>query len=111
MIRVLFIHQNLPGRLRRPMRYLRTRPGHAAVAIGEETTARREPAGTSVNLGDRPRIRIGNAVPMQSQPGSTCAACDLEPCRGAHVVMRGLPARRGLLTPLPHAARVDEVAA
>jgi hypothetical protein len=104
MIRVLFIHQNLPGRLRRPMRYLRTRPGHAAVAIGEETTARREPAGTSVNLGDRPRIRIGNAVPMQSQPGSTCAACDLEPCR-VHVVMRGL------LTPLPHAARVDEVAA
>jgi hypothetical protein len=104
MIRVLFIHQNLPGRLRRPMRYLRTRAGHAAVAIGEETTARREPAGTSVNLGDRPRIRIGNAVPMQSQPGSTCAACDLEPCR-VHVVMRGL------LTPLPHAARVDEVAA
>jgi hypothetical protein len=104
MIRVLFIHQNLPGRLRRPMRYLRTRPGHAAVAIGEETTARREPAGTFVNLGDRPRIRIGNAVPMQSQPVSTCAAGDLEPCR-VHVVMRGL------LTPLPHAARVDEVAA
>jgi hypothetical protein len=25
--------------------------------------------------------------------------------------MRGLPARRGLLTPLPHAARVDEVIA
>ncbi|WP_449405759.1 hypothetical protein [Massilia phosphatilytica] len=56
MIRVLFIHQNLPGQFRRPMRYLQTRPDYEVVAIGEETAVRREPAG--------PKLRvIGYAKP------------------------------------------------
>ena len=45
MIRVLFIHQNLPGQFRRLMRYLQTRPDYQVVAIGEETAVRREPVG------------------------------------------------------------------
>jgi glycosyltransferase involved in cell wall biosynthesis len=48
MIRVLFIHQNLPGQFRRLMRYLQTRPDFDVVAIGEETAVRRESAGPKV---------------------------------------------------------------
>jgi len=36
MLRILFIHQNLPGQFRRLMRYLQTRPDVELVAIGEE---------------------------------------------------------------------------
>jgi glycosyltransferase involved in cell wall biosynthesis len=42
MIRVLFIHQNLPGQFRRLIRYLQTRPDHELTAIGEEAAVRRE---------------------------------------------------------------------
>jgi hypothetical protein len=48
MIRVLFIHQNLPGQFRRLMRYLQTRPDYQVVAIGEETAVRREPVGPAL---------------------------------------------------------------
>ena len=48
MIRVLFIHQNLPGQFRRSMRYLQTRPDYQVVAIGEETGVRREPVGPAL---------------------------------------------------------------
>jgi hypothetical protein len=93
MIRVLFIHQNLPGQFRRLMRYLQTRPDDRVVAIGEETAVRREPVGPAlrvigcarpdgpcekthhclrhvegcVSLDDRLRIRIKNSVSMQSR--------------------------------------------
>jgi len=49
MLRVLFIHQNLPGQFRRLIRHLQTRPDVALTAIGEEAAVRRE------NLG--PRVR------------------------------------------------------
>jgi glycosyltransferase involved in cell wall biosynthesis len=42
MIRVLFIHQNLPGQFRRLIRYLETRPDYDLVAIGEASAVRRE---------------------------------------------------------------------
>jgi hypothetical protein len=45
MIRVLFIHQNLPGQFRRPIRDLQTRPDFALAAIGEETAVKREQLG------------------------------------------------------------------
>jgi len=50
MIRVLFIHQNLPGQFRRLIRDLQSRPDMELTAIGEETAVRRE------NLG--PRLRV-----------------------------------------------------
>jgi len=50
MIRVLFIHQNLPGQFRRLIRDLQSRPDMELTAIGEEAAVRRE------NLG--PRLRV-----------------------------------------------------
>ena len=55
MIRVLFIHQNLPGQFRRLMRYLQTRPDYQVVAIGEETAVRREPVGPALRVIGYPR--------------------------------------------------------
>jgi hypothetical protein len=46
MLRVLFIHQNLPGQFRRLIRYLQTRPDVELVAIGEEAAVTRENLGT-----------------------------------------------------------------
>lgn len=60
MIRVLFIHQNLPGQFRRLIRYLQTRPEVELTAIGEEAAVRRE------NLG--PRLRV-IAYPAPEGPG------------------------------------------
>ena len=45
MLRVLFIHQNLPGQFRRLIRYLQTRPDVELVAIGEEAAVAREKLG------------------------------------------------------------------
>lgn len=45
MLRVLFIHQNLPGQFRRLIRYLQTRPDVELVAIGEEAAVAREKFG------------------------------------------------------------------
>jgi glycosyltransferase involved in cell wall biosynthesis len=60
MLRVLFIHQNLPGQFRRLIRYLQTRPDVELVAIGEEAAVARE------NLG--PKLRtIG--YPKPEGPG------------------------------------------
>lgn len=42
MIRVLFIHQNLPGQFRRLIRHLQTRPEYELTGIGEEAAVRRE---------------------------------------------------------------------
>lgn len=42
MIRVLFIHQNLPGQFRRLIRYLQSQPGYELTGIGEEQAIRRE---------------------------------------------------------------------
>jgi hypothetical protein len=65
MIRVLFIHQNLPGQFRRSMRYLQTRPDYQVVAIGEETGVRREPVGPALRVIGYARPRIRNSVLMQ----------------------------------------------
>jgi glycosyltransferase involved in cell wall biosynthesis len=48
MLRVLFIHQNLPGQFRRLIRYLQTRPDVELVAIGEEAAVAREKLGSKV---------------------------------------------------------------
>ena len=45
MLRVLFIHQNLPGQFRRLIRYLQTRPDVELTAIGEEAAVAREKSG------------------------------------------------------------------
>jgi len=45
MIRVLFIHQNLPGQFRRLIQYLQSQPGYELTGIGEEAAVRREKAG------------------------------------------------------------------
>jgi hypothetical protein len=50
MIRVLFIHQNLPGQFRRLMRYLQTRPDYQVAAIGEEAAVRRDPAAPGLRV-------------------------------------------------------------
>lgn len=50
MIRVLFIHQNLPGQFRRLIRYLQTRPDYELVAIGEEVAVGREPLGSKIRV-------------------------------------------------------------
>ncbi|ALK98874.1 hypothetical protein AB595_01600 [Massilia sp. WF1] len=62
MLRVLFIHQNLPGQFRRLIRYLQTRPDVELVAIGEEAAVAREKPG--------PKLRaIG--YPKPEGPGET----------------------------------------
>jgi len=48
MLRVLFIHQNLPGQFRRLIRYLQTRPDVELTAIGEEAAIKRENPGPRV---------------------------------------------------------------
>jgi glycosyltransferase involved in cell wall biosynthesis len=45
MIRVLFIHQNLPGQFRRLIQYLQGQPGYELTGIGEEAAVRREKHG------------------------------------------------------------------
>jgi len=45
MIRVLFIHQNLPGQFRRLIQYLQGQPGYELTGIGEEAAVRREKQG------------------------------------------------------------------
>lgn len=45
MLRVLFIHQNLPGQFRRLIRYLQTRPDVELTAIGEEAAVARAKLG------------------------------------------------------------------
>ena len=42
MIRVLFIHQNLPGQFRRLIRHLQQTPGYELTGIGEDKAIRRE---------------------------------------------------------------------
>jgi len=42
MIRVLIIHQNLPGQFRRLIRHLQNHPGYELTGIGEEQAVRRE---------------------------------------------------------------------
>jgi len=42
MLRVLFIHQNLPGQFRRLIQYLQGRPGYELTGIGEEGAIKRE---------------------------------------------------------------------
>lgn len=42
MIRVLFIHQNLPGQFRRLIRHLQDQPGYELTGIGEEGALKRE---------------------------------------------------------------------
>jgi glycosyltransferase involved in cell wall biosynthesis len=64
MLRVLFIHQNLPGQFRRLIRYLQTRPDVELVAIGEEAAVARMQS--EMRLG--PRVRtIG--YPKPDGPG------------------------------------------
>ena len=53
MLRILFIHQNLPGQFRRLMRYLQTRPDVELVAIGEEAAVAR----MKMELRPGPRLR------------------------------------------------------
>jgi glycosyltransferase involved in cell wall biosynthesis len=53
MLRVLFIHQNLPGQFRRLIRYLQTRPDVELVAIGEEAAVAR----MELELRPGPKIR------------------------------------------------------
>jgi glycosyltransferase involved in cell wall biosynthesis len=45
MIRVLFIHQNLPGQFRRLIEYLQGQSGYELTGIGEEAAVRREKQG------------------------------------------------------------------
>jgi glycosyltransferase involved in cell wall biosynthesis len=42
MIRVLIVHQNLPGQFRRLIRHLQNHPGYELTGIGEESAIRRE---------------------------------------------------------------------
>jgi hypothetical protein len=50
MIRVLFIHQNLPGQFRRVIRHLETKPDFSLVASGEKMAVKREPFGPNVRV-------------------------------------------------------------
>ena len=64
MLRILFIHQNLPGQFRRLMRYLQTRPDVELVAIGEEAAVAR----MKMELRSGPRLRT-IAYPKPAGPG------------------------------------------
>jgi glycosyltransferase involved in cell wall biosynthesis len=64
MLRVLFIHQNLPGQFRRLIRYLQTRADVELVAIGEEAAVTR--AAHELNPGAKLRV-IG--YPKPEGPG------------------------------------------
>lgn len=45
MIRILFIHQNLPGQFRRLIQHLQGQPGYELTGIGEEAAVKREKPG------------------------------------------------------------------
>jgi glycosyltransferase involved in cell wall biosynthesis len=64
MLRVLFIHQNLPGQFRRLIRYLQTRADVELVAIGEEAAVTR----AAHELGSSPKLRV-IGYPMPEGPG------------------------------------------
>jgi glycosyltransferase involved in cell wall biosynthesis len=64
MLRVLFIHQNLPGQFRRLIRYLQTRADVELVAIGEEAAVTR----AAHELGGGPKLRV-IAYPKPEGPG------------------------------------------
>lgn len=81
MIRVLFIHQNLPGQFRRLIRYLSTRPDFELTGIGEETAVGRE------NFGPRFRA-VAYPAPQGGGAGTHHYLRHFEACvrRGQSVV-------------------------